>query len=689
MEAIPSEGKAFPLGATTFPGGVNFCVFSKNAAAVELVFFDSPDDAAPKRVIQLDPKKNKTFYYWHAFVPGIGHGQLYGYRVYGKYKPERGHWFDGTKLLLDPYAKGVAVGQYYQREAAKVYGRDNCREAMKSVVIDTQRYDWGDDQPLRRPFSKSIIYELHVGGFTKSPTSGVSPDKRGTYTGLIEKIPYLKSLGVTAVELLPVQQYDPHDSPGGINYWGYSPIGFFAPHHAYGTSADSVSTINEFRDMVRALHKAGIEVILDVVFNHTSEAGFNGATQCFRGFENVAYYTFDKGGYQFSNYSGCGNTFNANHSIVRRLIMDALRYWVSEMHVDGFRFDLASVMSRDENGIPLENPPILWEIESEPVLAGSKIIAEAWDAAGLYQVGKFIGDRWSEWNGVYRDDVRRFMKGDERMVINMARRITGSPDLFANLNRDPNRSVNFISCHDGFTLNDLVSYNYKHNEMNGENNRDGSNDNYSWNCGVEGETHVLAIERIRLRQIKNFLAMLMVSQGTPMLLMGDEVRRTQKGNNNAYCQDNELSWFNWEDVEKHKGVLEFLKGLINLRKSFPLLHEERFWIDQQKHKIPHISWHGVKIGQPDWGDNSHSLSFTLGSPKTDQYLHVMINAFWEPLRFELPSFSRSSFGLWKRMVDTSLPGPYDFVDASKAHALFESHYTLTSRSVVILLYQEK
>jgi glycogen operon protein len=281
------------------------------------------------------------------------------------------------------------------------------------------------------------------------------------------------------------------------------------------------------------------------------------------------------------------------------------------------------------------------------------------------------------------------MKGDERMVINMARRITGSPDLFANLNRDPNRSVNFISCHDGFTLNDLVSYNYKHNEMNGENNRDGSNDNYSWNCGVEGETHVLAIERIRLRQIKNFLAMLMVSQGTPMLLMGDEVRRTQKGNNNAYCQDNELSWFNWEDVEKHKGVLEFLKGLINLRKSFPLLHEERFWIDQQKHKIPHISWHGVKIGQPDWGDNSHSLSFTLGSPKTDQYLHVMINAFWEPLRFELPSFSRSSFGLWKRMVDTSLPGPYDFVDASKAHALFESHYTLTSRSVVILLYQEK
>ncbi|MEM1135818.1 MAG: glycogen debranching protein GlgX [Bacteroidota bacterium] len=678
-------GQSYPLGATYTSKGVNFCVFSKNCSAVELLFFEEVDTFKPTKIFRLDLKKHRTFYYWHIFVPEAKEGQLYGYRVYGEFKPEKGYLFDGSKLLLDPYAKGVAVGKNYDRLKAGEYGLDNAGYAMKSVVIDDEAYDWEDDQPLQIPYAKSIIYELHVSGFTKDKSSGVSDQLRGSYLGLIEKIPYLKSLGITAVELLPVHQFDFQDAPNGLNYWGYSPIGFFAPHHAYGSTADPVKTVNEFKDMVKALHKAGIEVILDVVYNHTSEAGIDGVTQCFKGFENVAYYTFKKNSYEFADYTGCGNSLNANHSIVRRMIMDSLRYWVSEMHIDGFRFDLASVLSRDEDGNPLENPPILWEIESEPVLAGTKIIAEAWDAAGLYQVGSFIGDKWSEWNGAYRDDIRRFMKGDTLMAGGVVQRIMGSPDLFYGINRDPNRSINFITCHDGFTLNDLVSYNVKHNEANGENNRDGMNDNFSWNCGVEGTTDDVTIDKLRLKQIKNFFTIMMLSQGTPMLLMGDEVRRTQDGNNNAYCHDNEISWFDWKLVEKNAPLLHFVKSLINdFFKEFKILHEERFWIDDKRGKKPHITWHGIKVGKPDWGENSHSLAFTLGKPSEEARLHIMINAYWDKLTFELPVFSKNPEGAWKKIIDTAEVSSKDIFPVKKAPEIKGNRITLADRSVIVL-----
>ena len=437
---------------------------------------------------------------------------------------------------------------------------------MKSVVADTSSYDWEGDVPLKQPFARAIIYEMHVRGFTVHASSGVSPEKRGTYAGLIEKIPYLQDLGITAVELLPVYQYDEQDAPSGFkNYWGYAPVSFFAPHAAYSSQKDPLGPLNEFRDMVKALHRAGIEVILDVVYNHTAEGNHLGPTLCFRGLQNDAYYILEQNKKYYSNYTGCGNTLNAGNPFVRRMIIDSLHYWVEEMHVDGFRFDLASILSRDEHGRPLENPPVLWDIETDPALAGIKLIAEAWDAAGLYQVGTFIGDSWKEWNGRFRDDVRSFLKGDHGNVTRFASRLHGSPDLYSHKEREPEQSINFITCHDGFTLNDLVSYNHKHNEANGENNRDGSDNNMSWNCGVEGPTDDPEIERLRNRQVKNFFAVTLLAVGAPMLLMGDEVRRTQQGNNNAYCQDNEISWFNWNLPSKHADVHRFVRRLIQGR----------------------------------------------------------------------------------------------------------------------------
>ncbi len=397
---------------------------------------------------------------------------------------------------------------------------------------------------------------MHVGGFTRHPNSGVAEQKRGTFLGLVEKIPYLKQLGITAVELLPVFQFDPQDCPPGkVNYWGYSPVSFFAPHHAYCSRRDPLAAVDEFRDMVKALHRADIEVILDVVFNHTAEGDHRGPTLCFRGFDNTAYYILEQDPSRYANYSGTGNTLNANHPAVRRMILDSLRYWVEVMHVDGFRFDLASILARDESGQPIPNPPVLWDIESDPVLASSKLIAEAWDAAGLYQVGSFIGDSWKEWNGRFRDDVRGFVRGDLGLARRVADRLVGSPDIYGYEKREAEQSVNFVTCHDGFTLNDLVSYNQKHNQTNGEYNRDGADENRSWNCGFEGPTDNIAVESLRNRQIKNFLTITLVSLGVPMVPMGDEVRRTQRGNNNAYCQDDETSWFDWTLVEKQADLL--------------------------------------------------------------------------------------------------------------------------------------
>lgn len=492
---VVKKGDNAPLGATVTDGGVNFSVFSRDATLVELLLFDDKHAAKPATVIPLDPNRHRSYHYWHVFVPELKAGQVYAYRAHGPFAPERGLRFDGEKALLDPYGLAITVPDAYDRQAAKLPG-DNTSVALKSVVADPGRYDWEGDRPLRRPFAEAAIYELHVRGFTRHPSSGVASAKRGTYAGLIEKIPYLKDLGITTVELLPVFQFDPQDAPESrVNYWGYQPVSFFAPHHAYSSGKGPLAVLDEFRDMVKALHRAGIEVILDVVFNHTTEGGHDGPTLCYRGLANDFYYIIEKDTSRYADFTGCGNTLNANQPIVRRLIQDSLRYWVTQMHVDGFRFDLASILSRDEMGHPLPNPPVLWDIESDPLLAGTKLIAEAWDAAGLYQVGSFVGDTWQEWNGRFRDDVRRFLKGDNGTVSPIAARLLGSPDIYGHEQREAEQSINFVTCHDGFTLNDLVSYNQKHNDANGENNRDGSNDNLSWNCGVEGPTDDAAIER--------------------------------------------------------------------------------------------------------------------------------------------------------------------------------------------------
>jgi glycogen operon protein len=557
---------------------------------------------------------------------------------------------------------------------------------MKSVVVDPGCYDWEGDLPLKRPFAETVIYELHVRGFTRDPSSGVAPGKSGSYAGLVEKIPYLKDLGVTAVELLPVFQFDPQDAPQGrVNYWGYQPVSFFAPHHAYSSRKDPRGVLDEFRDMVKALHRAGIEVILDVVFNHTTEGGQGGSTLCYRGLANDFYYILERDKSRYADYTGCGNTLNANQPIVRRLIQDSLRYWVTQMHVDGFRFDLASILSRDEQGHPLPNPPVLWDIESDPLLAGTKLIAEAWDAAGLYQVGSFVGDTWQEWNGRFRDDVRRFLKGDNGTVRPLAARLMGSPDIYAHKQREAEQSINFVTCHDGFTLNDLVSYNEKHNEANGENNRDGSNDNLSWNCGAEGPTDDPAIEALRNRQVKNFFALELLSSGTPMLLMGDEVRRTQQGNNNAYCQDSEMNWFDWSLLERHADVLRFVQILNAFRQRRDVVSEKGKLSLNQLLQRAKIDWHGVRLNQPDWSEHSHALALTLQSLHARVLFHGMFNAYWEPLTFELPPVPADSRERWRRCIDTSLASPDDIYPLAQAPILAQTTYVVQPRTVVLLV----
>ena len=556
-----SEGSSHPIGATLTPDGLNVSVYAKRATGVDLLLFDDVEDDTPARVIDVGHAGGRTGPYWHAFVPGIVAGQAYAFRARGPSAPERGLRFDADAVLLDPYGRGVAVPDGYRRGAAG--------PSMKSVVVDVASYDWDGDRPLGRPFGETVIYEAHVKGFTAHPSSGVDATRRGTYAGFIERIPYLVDLGITAVELLPVFAFDAQDAPGGRpNYWGYQPVSFFAPHGAYASRPGAQAALDEFRDLVKALHRAGIEVILDVVYNHTAEGGADGPTFCYRGLANEQYYLLDRDDpSRYADFSGTGNTLNANASIVRRMILDSLRTWVADMHVDGFRFDLASVLSRDEEGNPVPRPPIIWDIETDPVLAGTKLIAEAWDAAGLYQVGSFAGDRWVEWNGRFRDDVRSFAKSDPGKAWAVSQRIQGSPDIYAHLDREPQKTVNFVTCHDGFTLNDVVSYDIKHNEANGEDNRDGNDANLSWNGGVEGPTDDPAIEALRDRQVRNLLTMELLSVGVPMITMGDEVRRTQLGNNNAYCQDSELSWFDWGLVERNAGLLRFTGGLIAARRA--------------------------------------------------------------------------------------------------------------------------
>jgi isoamylase len=669
---------------------VNFSLFSQHATAVELLLFRRFDDAEPSMRIPLDPHANRTFHYWHVFVEGIGGGQVYAYRVDGPWDPASGHRFNRKKILIDPYSKGVVYGRNWLRIEA-CGPDDNVRSAMKSLVVDTATYDWQGTQPPERHPADSIIYELHVRGLTRHLTSGAAYP--GTFDALVEKIPYLLDLGVTTIELLPVHEFDPVENPRANpetgeplrNFWGYDSICYFAPHRGYYRADwEEMTYLTGFRDMVKAMHAAGLEVILDVVFNHTSEGDERGPTISFRGVENSVYYLLDSNDRsKYLDYSGCGNTVNCNHPQVRRMILDSLRYWVEVMHVDGFRFDLAAVLARDEQGQPMENPPLLWEIESDPILQKTRIIAEAWDAGGLYQVGRFPGQRWAEWNGRYRDDIRRFVRGDEGFAGAAASRIVGSADLYEQLAREPHQSINFITCHDGFTLNDLVSYERKHNLANGEDDRDGSDDNASANYGVEGPADP-ATEALRARQIKNFVAILMLSQGTPMLLAGDEFRRTQHGNNNAYCQDNEISWVDWSLLEREKELYRFTKGMIRFRKAHSVLRRrEYFWGATNERGAPEITWHGVKLGAPDWSESSHAFAFTLAGFDGDTDIHVMLNMWSEDLEFELPRVAAGN--AWRRSVDTALESPADISDDGAEPTVSTGTYRVAARSVVVLI----
>ncbi|MEI7743212.1 MAG: glycogen debranching protein GlgX [Chloroflexota bacterium] len=691
-------GRPHPLGATPDAHGTNFVLFSQDAAAVQLLLFATHDAPQPFMVIDLDPDTNRNFYFWHVYVSDVKAGTSYAYRVDGPSNTsETGNRFNPNKVLLDPYGRGVTKAVW---DRVKACGPDdNVESALRSVVVDLHDYDWSGDRPINRPLNETVIYEMHIRGLTMSPTSGVMDP--GTFHGVIEKIPYLKSLGVTAVELMPVFEFDPQEISGQnpftgqqlVNYWGYSPIAFFSPHAEYCKRPEEGCGVHEFRDLVKALHKEGIEVILDVVFNHTGEGNHEGPTISFRGLDNDIYYHLEPDRQYYTNISGCGNTFNCNHPVVDKFISECLLYWVRHMHVDGFRFDLASVLSRGMDGQPMADPPVLWHIELDDDLADTKIIAEAWDAGGLYQVGYFPGYRWAEWNGRYRDDIRRFVKGDPGMIGAAAARIAGSADIYQPDGELPINSINFITAHDGFTLNDLVSYDGKHNDANGEDNRDGSDDNRSWNGGVEGPTDDPVIEALRARQVRNFLAILLLSQGVPMILMGDEARQTQFGNNNAYAQDNEITWFDWANVDKHADVVRFTSELTRFRLRHPNLHRATWFHGKVNDRgLPDIAWHGCGLGAPAWDDpESRVLAFTLaGFPATghaegkayDVDIHVMLNMSWQEAAFDLPQVAGRS---WHRVIDTALPSPSDIAGPGDEVAVAGTQYLVHDRSVVVLV----
>lgn len=650
---------SLPYGAIVTDRGVQFVVFSRSATAMRVLLYDTVEDLEPAEVIELDRDTDRWGDVWSVFVPGINPGQLYHFQASGPFDPESGQWFDANARLIDPYAKALA-GCFQP-------STDGIIRPPKCVVIDDY-FDWEGDRHVRRPLTDTVIYETHVRGFTQHESSRVK--HRGTYLGLVEKIPYLKELGITAVELMPVHEFPIRDIHGNDlvrpNYWGYDPMAFFAPHRGYASSSEPGAQVIEFKQMVKALHQAGIEVILDVVFNHTCEGNEHGPVLSFKGLENQVYYILNSGGSHYSNYSGCGNTIAGNHPICKELIFHCLRHWVHNYHVDGFRFDLASILSRDRYGNLMPSPPLVEFIAEDPMLSDTKIIAEAWDAAGAYQVGSFGDLRWAEWNGRYRDDVRQFWRGDAGMIGPMATRIAGSSDLYEHAGRAPYCSINFITSHDGFTLNDLVSYKEKHNLANGENNRDGDNHNCSDNYGVEGPTKRKAIESLRLRQIKNMFATLLTSQGVPMIVMGDEVRRTQQGNNNAYCQDNEISWFNWTFIKRNQSLLNFVKALITIRKSQPTLRRTRFLTGRpfDARGIPDVNWYGHHGLPFNWEAPSGGLTCWLPAPAAvddpegvGRDLLFLFNGTAETLAFRLPEQTRPL--RWRLLLDTAALSPKD------------------------------
>jgi len=702
------SGFPLPLGSTVIGNGTNFSIFSRNASEIILELYENYYDEIPSKRYKLSSENNKTGDIWHIFIDGVGHGQFYGYRADGIYNPVAGNRFNSKKLLTDPYAKAISGAYNWDEEYAYGYDRnspqkdltmsyiDSGKSTAKSIVIDDSSYDWENDKPLRIPMKDTIIYEMHVRLFTADDSSKV--ENEGTFTGILEKIEHLKSLGVTSVELMPIFEFNPnsniHRNPVTgerlKNIWGYDPLAFFAVEGSYSVGLGIGEQTINFKNFIKEMHKHNIEVILDVVFNHTGEGGSDGPTLSFRGLDNKIYYILPAHNRRFyENYSGCGNTLNCNKSVVKMMIIDCLRYWVTEMHVDGFRFDLAAILGRAPDGRWIGDLSLLKDISDDPVLSGTKLIAEGWDAAGGYFLGEFPKG-WAEWNGQFRDVVRRFVRGDEGIISDLATRISGSSDLYDKPGKKPFNSINFITAHDGFTLWDLVSYNEKHNYLNGENNMDGTNDNFSYNYGVEGETSLYDINKIRKRQIKNFFTILLVSQGTPMILMGDEMCRSQFGNNNAYCHDSSLTWMNWDLLGKNGDIYEFLKKMISFRKKHRCLRREHFFTGKRiSHGVRDITWHGTRIKQPDWSFNSHSLAFVISGDDLDSYvepdndIYVALNSFSEPLDFEIPVIKNKK---WYRIIDTYRDSPEDFLDENEKNNMFEdTHYRVMERSSIVLI----
>ena len=645
-----------PYGAVLHENGVQFVVFSRNATEMRLLLYDDVDDREPTEIIEFDRNTNRWGDIWSVFLPEISAGQLYHFQADGPYEPERGMVFDPQARLIDPYAKALA-GHFQPSD-------DGIKRPPKCVVVD-DHFDWKGDRHLNHDLDNSVIYEMHVRGFTRHESSSV--EYPGTYLGVIEKIPYLKSLGVTAVELMPIHEFPIYNFDGTVgerrNYWGYDPLAFFAPHRGYAHSNVPGAQVTEFKHMVKSLHEAGIEVILDVVFNHTCEGNERGPTLSFKGLENSVYYMLEADRRYYKNYSGCGNTVNGNHPIVREMIFHCLRNWVHNYHIDGFRFDLASILSRDRSGNLVPNPPLVEAIGEDPLLADTKIIAEAWDAAGAYQVGSFGSQRWAEWNGRYRDDVRSYWRGDVGTRGNLATRLAGSADLYQPGGRPPCASINFITSHDGFTLNDLVSYREKHNLANGEENRDGDNHNFSENFGVEGPTDQPLIEAQRLRQIKNMLTTLMLSQGVPMLVAGDESRRTQHGNNNAYCQDNHTSWMDWTLVEENIELVRFVQTLIRFRREQPTVRRKQFLtgIPNSHDGWADVSWYSPLGTAINWQNQNQAMICLLAAPDDAgpcaRDVLLMINSGRDGCQFLIPPIAKSKS--WRLFIDTSADSPND------------------------------
>jgi len=665
-------GAPLPFGMHETRDGYNFAVFSRHATRVSLLLFDARGELG--ETIELDPARHRTGDSWHVQLSRGVRGRSYALKVEGPWDPDRGHRFDARAPLLDPYTAAL-IGAAEWNGEKPVSAADN---TPRGLILDDD-FDWHDDVPPQHPWENTVIYEAHVRGFTADASSGAA--HRGHYLGLIEKIPYLQELGVTAVELMPVQEFrdferDARTGRSLRNYWGYNPTALFAPKASYASRNSPEAALAEFKTMVRALHRAGIEVILDVVMNHTAEGDATGPTISFRGLDNSVYYLLEPGQHRYIDYTGCGNTLNCNHPVVRALIVDCLRHWVVHFHVDGFRFDLASILGRDTSGHLLPNPPLLEQIAEDPVLRDMKLIAEAWDLGGAFQVGHFPGKRWAEWNSCFRDDVRRFWRGDAGMTAVFATRLCGSADLYQHSQDTPVNSINFVTCHDGFTLNDLVSYGRKHNEANGEDNRDGLSENYSENNGAEGPTDDPAIDAVRLRQIKNMLVTLLVSRGVPMLLGGDEFRRTQQGNNNAYCQDNAISWYDWRLVERNAGLVRLVSRLIALRQAHPVLGADRFYTEAE------IRWLGAEGRPPDWHGRDNRVGCIVGDIQAQHgaLLCLLFNATLEPARFVLPE---GRAGGWRIVVDTSRDSPADAADPANQRSA-SGEVVLGPRSTVIL-----